>query len=53
MDYNELLDDARTHIEKLPAGQIFFVKDLFYGTGWKELERGESWVSEGISKKLF
>lgn len=41
MDYNELLDNARIHIEKLPAGQVFFVKDLFYGTGWNELERGE------------
>lgn len=41
MDYNELLDNACTHIKKLPVGQVFFVKDLFYGTGWNELERGE------------
>lgn len=41
MDYNELLDSARTHIKNLSVGQIFFVKDLFYGTGWNGLERGE------------
>lgn len=41
MDYNELLDNACNHIKGLPVGQVFFVKDLFYGTGWNELERGE------------
>lgn len=41
MDYNDLLVNARTHIKKLPVGQVFFVKDLFYGTEWNELERGE------------
>lgn len=41
MGYNEMFDRACTHIRNLPVGQIFFVKDLFYGTGWNELERGE------------
>lgn len=41
MNYDELLDNACAHIEKLSVGQVFFVKDLFYGTGWNELERGE------------
>ena len=41
MDYNELLDNARAHIRSIPVGQVFFVKDLFFGTGWNGLERGE------------
>lgn len=41
MNYDELLNDACSHINSLPNGQIFFVKDLFYGTGWNELEKGE------------
>ncbi len=41
MDYNELLAEACARIDNLPAGQVFFVKDLFYGTGWNDLKRGE------------
>lgn len=41
MDYGELLNAVRAHINDIPNGQIFFVKDLFYGTSWNELEKGE------------
>lgn len=41
MDYDRLLDKACAHIKKIPNGQIFFVKELFYGTDWNELNRGE------------
>lgn len=41
MDYRKLLNDASARIENIPVGQLFFVKDLFYGTEWNELEKGE------------
>lgn len=41
MDYEKLLGRARKNIENLPRGQVFFVKDLFRGTEWSRLSRGE------------
>lgn len=41
MDYNELLNKANKHIEKVQVNEIFAVKDLFYGTEWNELPRGD------------
>lgn len=41
MDYNELLDKANEHIATIQSNEVFFVKDLFHGTKWNELERGE------------
>ena len=41
MDYNELIGKANEQIEKIQANKVFFVKDLFHGTEWDELERGE------------
>lgn len=53
MDYNELLQKARTHIKKLSVGQVFFVKDLFCGTEWNELERGEKlWFGKYFKKAV-
>ncbi len=41
MEYKELLNEANEHIERLKTNDIFFVKDLFPGTKWNALERGE------------
>lgn len=41
MNYDKLLNTACAHINSIPSGQIFFVKELFYGTEWNELEKGE------------
>lgn len=41
MNYNELLDKAKEHIDSIQSDDIFFVKDLFHGTKWNELEIGE------------
>lgn len=41
MDYNVLLSKANEHINTIHSNEVFFVKDLFHGTEWNELERGE------------
>ena len=41
MDYNELLNKANKHIDTIQSNEVFFVKDLFHGTEWNALERGE------------
>lgn len=41
MDYIELLSKANEHITTIQSNEVFFVKDLFHGTAWNELERGE------------
>ena len=41
MDYNELLRKAKEYIGSIRSNEVFFVKDLFHGTEWNELERGE------------
>lgn len=41
MDYSKLLEEARERIATISIGQIFRVKDLFPGTQWNQLQRGE------------
>ena len=41
MDYDELLSKANEHIDTIQSDEIFFVKDLFLGTEWNELKRGD------------
>lgn len=41
MDYNEFLTKAIAHIATIQSNEVFFVKDLFRGTEWNDLERGE------------
>lgn len=41
MDYSELLERANTHISGIPNGQVFLAKDLFPGTEWNQLQKGE------------
>ena len=41
MNYNELLCKAEEYIGTIQSNEVFFVKDLFRGTEWNELERGE------------
>ena len=41
MNYDELFSKAKLHIEDLHSNEFFFVKDLFHGTEWNKLERGE------------
>lgn len=41
MDYSKLLEQAKQNISGIPIGQIFYSKDLFQGTEWNKLQRGE------------
>lgn len=41
MDYSKLLEEARERIATISIGQIFRAKDLFPGTQWNQLQRGE------------
>lgn len=41
MDYNELLHIAERQIDEVPINNDFFVKDLFTGTKWTSLPRGD------------
>lgn len=41
MDYNGLLTKANEQIDTIQSNEVFFVKDLFCGTEWNELKRGE------------
>lgn len=41
MDYSELLEKAKKSISTIPNGQIFLAKDLFPGTEWNQLSKGE------------
>ena len=52
MDYSELLGRAREQIENIPDGHIFMAKDLFPGTNWNQLQKGEK-LSFGKQFKNF
>lgn len=41
MDYSKLLEEASERIITIPVGQIFRAKDLFSGTEWNQLQKGE------------
>ena len=41
MNYSELLERASRHISTIPSGQVFLAKDLFPGTEWNQLQKGE------------
>lgn len=41
MDYNDLLAEASESIADTPVGSTFFVKELFNGTRWNELAKGD------------
>lgn len=41
MEYNELLRKAEKQINRLQVNDIFRLKDLFRGTEWNNLERGD------------
>ena len=41
MDYSELLEKANTRIAAIPSGQVFLAQDLFPGTEWNQLQKGE------------
>lgn len=41
MDYKEWLRKAKEHIETIPEGQMFCARDLFQGTVWNSLTKGE------------
>ncbi len=41
MDYSELLKKANARISTIPYGQVFLAKDLFSGTEWNQLQKGE------------
>ena len=41
MDYIKLLEDAKCSIARLPSHSVFYLKDLFRGTEWNELGKGE------------
>lgn len=41
MDYNNLLEEACESIESTPIGSVFYVKELFNGTRWNELAKGD------------
>ena len=41
MDYNELLHIAERQINEVPINGSFLVKDLFTGTKWTSLPRGD------------
>lgn len=41
MDYTGLLERAGRRISAIPSGQVFLAKDLFPGTEWNQLQKGE------------
>ena len=41
MDYEFWLEKAKVNIEKMPPTHIFLAKDLFVGSEWLTLKRGE------------
>lgn len=41
LDYNEWIDKAEKQINTLKSGSTFVLKDLFKGTEWEEIERGD------------
>ena len=41
MKYIKLLSKVNAHIGTIQSGEIFVVRDLFHGTEWNELQRGE------------
>lgn len=41
MDYNEWIDRAEKQISTLKMGSTFVLKDLFKGTEWEGIARGD------------
>lgn len=41
MDYSKLFEKASKHISSIPNEQVFLAKDLFTGTEWNQLQKGE------------
>lgn len=41
VDYEKILKSAELKIDALDVGTEFFLKDLFDGTEWKKLKKGE------------
>jgi len=41
MNYQEWLDKANNAVTMLPQNTIFVLKDLFSGTEWNQLEKGQ------------
>ncbi len=41
MDYEKMLKSAELKINALDVGTEFFLKDLYNGTEWKKLQKGE------------
>ncbi len=41
MEYDKLLEIAKAKIEELPIGTNFLVKQLFNGTDWNSLPKGD------------
>lgn len=41
MNYSKLLEIANAHINIIPTGQVFVANDLFPGTEWNQLQKGE------------
>lgn len=38
---NDLLQEAKEHLEQLRSGEVFIVKDLFLGYRWNRFPRNE------------
>jgi hypothetical protein len=41
MNYSELFERANKNISTIKIGQLFLAKDLFPGTEWNRLKKGE------------
>ena len=41
MDYDALLQKAIGNLDSVPQNSVFCAKDLFQGTEWNELQKGE------------
>lgn len=41
MNYEIWMDKAKENLKKLPTGTKFVLKELFKGTEWNELTKGE------------
>ena len=41
MDYNQWINNAKTKIKEVSNGEVFLLKDLFCGTDWEILKKGE------------
>ena len=50
-NFEELFTQAKKRAEKLPNGTIFKVRDLFKGTSWESLEKGDRVQFGGYFKR--